>query len=304
MLYGRLAGLDKPVSRAIVGCELEDGTEVWDRFVDLGGNSFDTSHVWRDGAGERALGAWLASRGVGASAVVIVKGAHPPCCDPHSVVRELSESLDRTGLSAADVYVLHRDNPDIPVGEFVDVLNQLCDEGLIGIFGASNFTAQRFSEANDYAVRHQKRPFRVLSNHFSLATMEAPISPGVRSAMDPITRAFLSQSQTPLFAWSSLARGYFHARTPNRLPEGRDRAERFFDSPENRERRRRAAELGSHRGLTAAQIATAYVLNQPFPSFAVLGPRTVGQVDDCLAGVGVDLTPAELAWLGLARPER
>jgi aryl-alcohol dehydrogenase-like predicted oxidoreductase len=304
MLYGRLVGLDKPVSRAIVGCELEDGAEVWDRFIALGGNGFDTSHVWRDGAGERALGAWLASRGVGASAVVIIKGAHPPCCDPQSVVRELTESLERIGLRAADLYLLHRDNPDVPVGEFVDVLNQLCDQGLISTFGASNFTAQRFREANDYAFRHRKRPFRMLSNHFSLATMEAPIAPGALSAMDPTTRAFMGQSHTPLLAWSSLARGYFHERTPTERPGRVDRAERFFDSPENRLRRRRAAELGSLRGLTAAQIATAYVLNQPFPSFAVMGPRTAGQVDDCLAGVGVELTPAELAWLELARPER
>ena len=109
--------------------------------MEAGGNAFDTAHVYGRGQHEKALGDWIAARGVAREVVVIGKGAHSPWCLPDAIEVQLAMSLDRLGLASVPVYILHRDNPDVPVGEFVDALNRLHDRGLIGIFGGSKLVA-------------------------------------------------------------------------------------------------------------------------------------------------------------------
>ena len=70
---------------------------------------------------------------------------------------------------------MHRDNKDIPVGEFIDALDELKNEGLIKVLGASNWSLIRFKEAINYAEENNKNPFEVLSNNFSLADMVEPV---------------------------------------------------------------------------------------------------------------------------------
>ncbi len=86
-------------------------------------------------ATEPPLG-WISQAGVGDAVVVIVKGAHTPHCDPKNLVLQLHQSLERLGLPSADIYIMHRDNLDIPVDEFVDVLNDQVDAGLIKVLVA------------------------------------------------------------------------------------------------------------------------------------------------------------------------
>jgi aryl-alcohol dehydrogenase-like predicted oxidoreductase len=74
---------------------------------------------------------------------------------------------------------------------------------------------------------------------------------------------------------------------------------RVWGSSENLERRRRAFELGEKLGVSALQIALAYVLRQPFPCFAIIGPRTPMQLHDSLRAVEIQLTPEQVAWLDL-----
>ena len=308
MQYGRLDGLDTDVSRYILGCDnkltMEDGAPLWDAFVACGGTTFDTAHIYADGACERALGAWLRASGVADRTIVVAKGAHTPNCNPEALVAQLHESLDRLQLPAVGIYILHRDNPDVPVGEFVDALSAQAEAGLITVFGGSNWSVERFRAANDYAQRAGKQGLSILNNNLSLAHMVRPVWEGCVSSSDDATIAFLTETQTVHFSWSSQARGYFHAGadtsadTSAALPEG-TRPDDCFDSANNRERRRRAAELGARLGVSAAHIAAAYVVNQPFPSFALIGPRTVDELNDSMAAFKVTLTQAHLDWLNL-----
>jgi hypothetical protein len=93
-----------------------------------------------------------------------------------------------------------------------EVLNDLVDAGRIRIFGGSNWAIARMEEANAYARAHRKRGFELLSNNFSLADMVAPMWSGCISASDPESMAWLERTQTPIFAWSSQARGFFTDR--------------------------------------------------------------------------------------------
>ncbi len=295
---GTLPGLSKALSRLVLGLDNQKSMSqmgaMVDDFVERGGNAFDTAYIYGRGRMERLFGQWLRTRGMRNEVVLIAKGAHTPDCHPEGVRRQLEESLDRLQVDCADVYLMHRDNPDVPVGEFVDVLDELRCAGKMKIYGGSNWTMERVREANAYARRVGKQPFGVVSNNLSLAQMVDPVWAGCVSAKGREWAEFLKAEDLSLLAWSSQARGYF-------VP---DRAEdpemiRCWDSPENQERRRRAESLAESRGVTPINIALAYVLSQPFGAFALFGPRSIEETVSSLPGAEVVLSPSELAWLDL-----
>lgn len=304
----QLDGVALPVSKLILGCDnrntVAEGAIVWDAWMEAGGNAFDTGFVYGGGLHEKVLGEWIAARGVAKDVVVIAKGAHSPYCTPRAIGTQLDISLERLGLSAVPIYIMHRDNPSVPVGEFVEALNALKRAGKIGIFGGSNWSPARVAEANDYAAKHGLEPFRILNNNLSLAVMEKPVWAGCVTSNTPETLAFLRKGGIAHLSWSSQARGYFLPEAlRNRLPA--DTApETCFGSPANAERRRRAETLAAEKGVSAHNIATAWVLGQSFPSLALIGPRSPGEIVSTLPGAVLTLSAAEVAWLNLEAEAR
>jgi len=305
--HGRLPGLEKTVSRLVMGCDnqrtMPYAAAMWDDWFERGGNAFDTAYVYGSGLYERLLGWWMRHRGVRDQCVVMAKGAHTPLCRPEFIVPQLNESLDRMQTDHADLYILHRDNPDVPVGEFVDVLDALARAGRIKVYGGSNWTVERFNKANAYARRKGRQGFTVLNNNFSLARMVNPVWPGCVAASDPETRRWLKRTQTPLFAWSSQARGFFTDRAGPDQRDDRELVNAWY-SDDNFERRARAYALAKERGVAPINIALAYVLHQPFPTWALVGPRAIAETVSTLPALTLELTPVELKFLNLERNHR
>ncbi|SEG75716.1 Predicted oxidoreductase [Actinacidiphila yanglinensis] len=302
MRYGEIPGVGKPVSRLVMGVDnqpdLAHASALFDHFFSRGGNAFDTAYIYGGGALEQRLGRWMANRGVREEVVVITKGAHTPHCDPDSLSRQLLESLERQGTGYADIYLMHRDNPDVPVGEFVDVLDEHHRAGRVRVYGGSNWSPERIDEANAYARAHGRQEFSVLSNHFGLAEAYDVPWDGCRHVTDPASKRWLAERQVPLLPWSSQARGFFTGRAH---PDDRSDAElvRCYYSDGNFERLRRAGQLGAELGVPATAIALAYVLAQPFPTFPLFGPRTIEETRSSMTGLSVDLAPEQVAWLDL-----
>lgn len=296
-----LAGLAKAASAVALGFEdfrtFASGAVLLDAFWEKGGNVFDTGWIYGGGYTERLLGEWLTSRGLRDEAVVIAKGAHSPLCYPDVIGKQLAQTLDRLQTDHVDVYFMHRDNPDVPVGEFVDAMDAEARAGRIrGLFGGSNWTMERMDEAIAYAERTGKQKPGALSNNFALAEMLEPIWAGCVTASTPAFKAWLVERQIPNFSWSSQARGFFTDRA------GRDKRDneelvRTWYSEQNFARRDRAIELASKLGKTPIQVALAYVLAQPFPSVPLIGPRTLAELDDSLHALDIELAPELVAWL-------
>jgi 1-deoxyxylulose-5-phosphate synthase len=272
--------------------DLEAGAALLDEYVRLGGNVIDTARVYGDGHSERALGLWLERRSeLRDQLVVVSKGAHPEGgrkrVTREDIEHDLRESVDRL-RGPVDLYLLHRDDPSVPVGPIVECMNEYREAGLLRAFGTSNWTTARIDEANAYAASHGLEGFCISSQHLSLASQNEEHWPDTRSACDPAIHDWHVRTQTPLLAWSSLARGYF---------VGRDDPDvvRVYDSPANRERRRRAKSVGRRLGMSAAQVALAWVLHQPYPVYAAFGARTPEQVRRLYRALEVD--PGELAGL-------
>ncbi len=296
----RVEGIDKPLSRLVMGCDnqttLPHSMAIFDDYFERGGNVFDTAHMYGGGIMEFLLGQWMRIRGVREDVVLITKGAHTPDCRPEMIRPQLEESLDRLGTDHAEFYFLHRDDLEVPIGEWVDALNEVRDAGLVRIFGGSNWTLERVKAANEDAAARGKQGFGAISNNFSLAEMVNPVWPGVLSANTPEWRDWLNQSQTVLFPWSSQARGFFtDCSGPDKLSNLELSNAWYSDT--NFERKARAIHLAEAKGVNPTAIAAGFALHQPFPCFPLIGPRSLAETRSSFAALEVNLTAQEVAWL-------
>ena len=247
-----MPGLSKQLSAVALGFEdfrtFSSGAILLDAFFEAGGNAFDTAFVYGAGYTEKLFGDWHTSRGIREETVLIGKGAHTPFCTPDMIGKQLTQSLERLKTDYVDVYFMHRDNPDVPVDEFVDAMDAEVKNGRIrGILGGSNWTRERFDAANAHATLADRQPLGALSNHFSLAEMRDVIWPGCVSSSDDGWKVWLRERNLPVFAWSSQARGFFTDRA------GRDKRDneelvRVWYSERNFARRDRAAALAEKLG--------------------------------------------------------
>lgn len=311
MHYGAIAGLGDRVSRLVLGSvafssmPFERVAELIDAYVAAGGTALETAHDYGRGATEVIIGRWLAESRARDRVLVITKGAQHDQqtlarrVTPESIAGDLDDSLERLGVEVVDLYILHRDDPAVPVAPIIECLNEQLNGGRIRAFGASNWTHRRLAEANAAAAARGMVGFAVSSPNLALAVPKEPIWHEVLSiAGDRAALDWYRRSQLPVMPWSSQARGFFAGPFPADDPRAAEMA-RVYDREDNLERRRRAGEAATRHGCTPTQVALAWVLHQPFPTFALIGPRTVDELNDCLAALAIDLSPAEHAWLNL-----
>ncbi|GGD51677.1 aldo/keto reductase [Paenibacillus nasutitermitis] len=302
-----LPGLKKGVTQLIMGSDYF-APEVYDlvctnldAFAAIGGNTIDTAYGYCGGKSEQAIGMWIEERGNRDQINIWTKGAHPnkdgPRVNKAAIHEELMTSLERLRTDYVDLYALHRDDPNIPVGHIIEALNEHVEAGRILAFGGSNWTTARLDEANRYAAEHGLRGFDFSSPNLSLAKAQEAYWADCLSVDDEML-AWHERGGMPLFSWSSQARGFFTGRF---TPEDRSDADlvRVFYNDDNWKRYYRAEQLGKEKGLTTIQIALAYVLNQSFPTGAIIGPRNEDEMNSCLEATKISLTQEEVKWLDL-----
>ncbi len=318
MQYGTIPGLDKPVSRIVQGCIMlspENEAENYallDAVFEAGVNAFDNAHVYGNGDTERVFGRWVASRGIRDKVVLLDKGAHHNAdrkrVTPYDIEADIHDSLARLKFDHIDLYGLHRDDPPVPVGPIVEALHAHRKTGLIGPYGGSNWRADRVAAANEYARANGLEPFAFSSPHFSLAEMvEAPWDDCISiTGANAAEQDWYRTQNLPVLSWSTLSGGWFSGRLSraNQAEHADTLYMRCYGCEANFHRLERATQLGKERGLSPAQVALAYVLNQDlnvFPLVAAFAPK---EIKELAAAVDVELTPAELAWLDLRREDR
>ena len=246
---------------------------------------------------EEVLGRWVKSRGVREEVVILDKGAHTPFCDPENLTKQLLIGLERLQMDYVDIYMMHRDNPEIPVGEFVEVLNEHLQAGRMRAFGGSNWTLERVDAANAYAQEKGLVGFSAVSNNFSLARMVAPPWGGCIQSADAESRAWFERTGIPLMPWSSQARGFFVFGDPDNT----DNAEfvRCWYAEDNFKRLERTRELAAKLDVEPVNVALAYVLCQPFSTFPLIGPRRIAETRSCFRALEIQLSPDDLRRLNL-----
>ena len=297
MKYATIANTDLNASLVCLGTgsfgsaiPRDESFKLLDAFAEAGGNFLDTAHVYAawlpNGAGmsERTIGAWLKSRGVREKFIVGSKGAHPDLNTMHiprmsraEIAHDLQESLERLETDYIDLYWLHRDAPNVPVGEILGILNEHIAARRIRAIGCSNWTPQRQREAADYARQKKVTGFCASQIGWSLARANPESAFGGMLFADDAALRFHRETGTALAAYSSQANGFFSGKYDRGLP--RDKGVlRTYGSEENFARLDRVRIVAEKLRRTLNEVALAYVLCQAFPSYAIVGSRTVEQV--------------------------
>jgi aryl-alcohol dehydrogenase-like predicted oxidoreductase len=319
MRYGQIPGVNKPVARVVqggtmLGSDLNEAESfaLLDQVYQLGCNTIDTAHVYGGGDSERVIGRWIQARGLREEIVIITKGAaHSQDrrrMTPFDIAADLHDSLARLKTDTIDLYLLHRDDPDVPVEPIIDILNEHQLAGRFQAFGVSNWSHQRIEAANAYARAYDLAPFVASSPQFSLADSLAepwPLCLSISGSAGAAAREWYAQTEMPVLAWSPLAGGFFSGRfrRDNLHTFGErewdEMAMRTYANEANFQRLDRASVLAEEKGLTAAQVALAYVMNQQMNLFAVVGPHSGEKFKANIEASELQLTPEEMDWLDL-----
>lgn len=330
MVYTKLEGLNKKLSKMVFGTatpqlfaavaegataeDKEKAFKLLDDVFEAGINTFDCASHY----GEEIMGEWMQARGNREECVIITKCAHPnkwrDRVTDFDILSDIHDSLCKLKTDYVDVYMLHRDNPEMPVGAIVEVMNRLYYEGKVKLFGASNWTHKRIAEANEYAEENNLIPFTVSSPNFGLAEQvsdpwvgDAKFGGGCVTIAGPENkeaREWYAENNIPVFAYSSLARGFFSGAFRSSEPE---KAKEILDEPgyigyfceNNLKRLARCEELAEKKGITVAQAAMAWIYNQKFEVFALSSPVTAEQLKANIEALEIELTEEEVKWLNL-----
>jgi aryl-alcohol dehydrogenase-like predicted oxidoreductase len=289
------------------GADEPTALSLADRFVDAGGNFFDTSNIYNRGESERMLGAWLRSRGNRSRFVIATKVFFPTGEGPNDtglsrkhIFDQIQTSLRRLRTDYVDLYQMHCFDASTPLEETLRALDDLVRAGKVRYIGASNYTPSQLTRAIMLSEMRDRVRFDCLQAEYSLL---------VRSTeweLLPLCRS----DGIGLICWSPLAGGWLsgkYRRDEPPPPESRvGRADRWDDLPEQRESERSwrivdaLREIAKDCGRTPAQVALNWLLQQPGVTAPIIGARTPAQLEENLASTGWTLSAEDQKRLDAA----
>jgi len=297
-----LPGLERQASVMGLGCmgltpdRDVESFALLDTYRKIGGNLFDTAEIYGGGQSERALGQYFRGAGGRQDAIIVTKGCvESRWVRPDYIRAAIDRSLERLQMDTIDLYLLHRDDPQVGVDELVEVLFEALQAGKIKSFGGSNWTVDRLAAANAYAKAKGITGFSASSPHLGLATPREPWWAGCSYAtLDDLT--WYKNVNMPVLAWSSQCRGFFSAKPITDMTYLADLV-RVYYSKENLERRERLARLAEQKSVDPSALAVAYVLALPLPVVALVGPTSVPDLERSLGACSISLDSAQVSWL-------
>jgi aryl-alcohol dehydrogenase-like predicted oxidoreductase len=285
-----------------------------DEFIALGGNFIDTALVYADwipgprSTSEKAIGQWLKARGLRNQITIATKGGHPQLSTMHisrlshaEITHDLAESLDHLQTDTIDLYWLHRDDPTIPVGEIVDILNEQVAAGKIRYFGASNWSIARIQAAIKYAARSGKQAFVANQPLWSLAAPNMDVHPDqTLVAMDQAGLEYHRRTGMAVIPYSSQAHGFFSKLAASGRAGVSQTDLTIFDNETNWKRLECIRELAHRYEVPINDIVLAYLISQPFPTIPIVGSKRIDQLHSSIKALDLTLTPGDLVFLETA----
>lgn len=310
MKYGTLGNSGAVVSNYALGtmtfgAEATEETShaILDSYVAAGGNFIDTADVYSAGVSEEIIGRWLAQRpDTRDQMVVATKGRFPMGAAPNDVgtsrrhlTRALDDSLRRLRVEQIDLYQMHAWDPITPLEETLRFLQDSVSQGKIAYYGFSNFLGWQLTKAVHLAKAHGWSPPITLQPQYSLLVREIE-SEIVPAALD---------AGIGLLPWSPLGGGWLSGKYKrDQAPAGATRLgenpKRGMEAWQERNADPRTWDvigavegIASVHGVSASQVALAWLANRPAVTSVILGARTTEQLADNLAAADLELSPEE-----------
>jgi aryl-alcohol dehydrogenase-like predicted oxidoreductase len=288
----------------------EDSFKLLDVYYEGGGRTIDTARIYGRMIGgvsvtEQCIGSWLKESGIDRSSVTIItKGCHPDFSDlkkprvgARFIDEDISGSLEDLQTDYIDIYQLHRDDPDVTVAEIIESLNEHLCAGRILSLSASNWTAARIQEANEYAMAKGLAGFASSEVNFSLAKLNAGCKKiGLLNAEEE-DLAFYAQKNMPVLAWGALAGGIIIKIAEDKGSRASMLYQGEFGNAVTYRRAENMKKVMRETGLTATQLSILYITRNSARGAAIIGPKTVEHMKACLAAADVEIGPDVLAAL-------
>jgi aryl-alcohol dehydrogenase-like predicted oxidoreductase len=270
------------------------------RAVEGGITFFDTADTYSDGGSEVVTGRLLGKLIPREELVVATKVYFPMTSGPNGgglsrkhILEAIDASLTRLGMDYVDLYQIHRWDSETPIEETMEALHDVVRAGKARYLGASSMYAWQFAKAQRVAERNGWMPFVSMQNHYNLLYREEE-------------REMIPQcidQGVGLLPWSPLARGWLAG---TRTREGDHRttragsdpvADRMYGRDEDFDVVERVAEVAAERGVPPAQLALAWLLQQPGVTAPIVGVTKPEHLEDALSAVDLALSPEEMARL-------
>ena len=312
MFYETIPYIKETSARIVLGGDSfgasiskQDSFRLMDEYFSAGGNHIDTAHLYGVGSEggeeicEKTIGAWLNTRSNRHRVLLSTKGAHPDLSAMHKtrvkkkeIEKDLKESLSALHTDYIDLYWLHRDDPTTPAGEILEWMNDFFKEGLILSFGASNWTAARLREAEEYQKEHHIRGFAASQILFSAAHVnDIGMTDDTLVWMTDAEAPYYMETDTPLFCYSSQAKGYFAKWAAGREISGL--CKDWFDTAESRRRAGAIMKIARERGVSVSAIALSYLWSVGVNAFPIVGCKNSEQLKDSLTAKDLTLCAEE-----------
>ena len=301
-----LAGLKLVLGGNVFGWTADQDTsfEVLDAYYEAGGRMVDTAECYsfwvpghKGGESESVIGAWMKDRGVRADMRIATKTgvmAQPGDLHPDKVRANLQASLDRLQTDYVDLYYAHRDETGTPQDEVVAGFAALIAEGKVREAAASNFGEDRLRSAQAAAKAQGVRGFSVLQNQYNLLE---------RGDFDADYQNFCVANDIAMLPYYGLASGYLTGKYRKaadfaKYPRG-EGLKKYFDGNGPAllaVMDRIAAECEA----TVAQVALAWLLDQPGIAAPIASATTADQLDELIEAVDIELMPEQITQLNKA----
>jgi len=279
----------------------DDCVRIMHKALDAGINFIDTADVYSAGESEEIVGKALVGRRD--DVVVATKFYAPMGKAPTQgggsrrwIMQEVENSLRRLGTEWIDLYQIHRPDDVVAIDDTLGALSDLVHQGKIRYLGHSTFPPDYIVEAQWTSERRQRERFVCEQPPYSVLVR------GIERLVLPACRRY----GIGVIPWSPLAGGLLTGRYRKGQPPPEDsRLARGFGSQHQSERQRAAHEarldaveqllgVADQAGVSLTHLAHAFVLEHPDVTSAIIGPRTMEQLDDALAGADVHLDTATL----------
>ena len=279
----------------------DESIRIIHRALDAGINFIDTADVYSAGDSEEIVGKALA--GGRRDDVVLATKFHGAMGeDPNQqgnsrrwIIREVEDSLRRLGTDWIDLYQVHRPDPGTDIEETLGALTDLVHQGKVRYLGSSTFPPSVIVEAQWAARDRHLQRFVCEQPPYSILVR------GIEAEVLPTCARY----GIGVIPWSPLAGGWLSGRyrkdADQQAPFSAARrrlAQRFDLSLPANQRKLEAAEalaqLADEAGLSLIELAIAFVLNHPAVTAAIIGPRTMEQLESQLPAADVVLDPALL----------
>ena len=289
------------------GADEATAAAMSDRFVEAGGNFFDTSNIYNEGKSEIMLGNWLKKKGTRPQMIVATKVFFPTSSGPNDsglsrkhIFEQIDASLHRLQLDYVDIYQVHCWDALTPLEETLWALNDLVRVGKVRYLGASNYTASQLDRAIMLSRMHGFARFDCLQPEYSLL---------VRSTEWELMPLCISEG-IGVNCWSPLAGGWLTGKYRRNQPPPPGsrvaRGDRWDDLAEQRLNEYTwkivdtLIEIGKTYGKSPAQVALKWLMQQPGVTTPIFGARTIEQLDENIGSVGWKLASEEISQLNAA----